>query len=243
MLRSMGGVGLVIALAACGPSQAPANSTDDAPLDEGTPSDSKPTADAPDGEAPATSDEPAAGGEESGATQESDHEELARHLIKKPGRSIGYSAQKKSFAVTRETVSGGTFTVEVVFTDDAGKQTEVVRICDPSECDEQLDDLAKKKIPDLAKRFEEQGYVAVRAVGWPSGGELDVGSMGLKLVLKDRRLSAEREGKPAKPLGTLPAKAGTLLAVFPIPDAELIGVYSAPDDSGANREFVAFKTK
>lgn len=240
--RDAGCVALLVT-AACGPGQAPADPTAEAtppePTDTSAPDGAEPTADSEvlSGEGPAEATAPA-------GPAETEQEELARYLIKLPGRRVAYSAQKKGFAVTRETVSGGTFTVDVVFTDEQGRSTEVVRICDPSECDEALDDLAKKKIPELAQRFSDQGYVSIRAVGWPSGrGELDVGSMGLKLILKDRRLTAEREGKPPKPIGTLPAKSPALLAIFPVPDAELIGVYAAPDESGANKEFVAFKTK
>jgi hypothetical protein len=189
--------------------------------------------------ADAPADDPAAGGQAETAEQE-----LARYLIKRPGRRVGYSSQKKSFAITRERVSADGFTVDVAFTDKNGKETDVVRICDPSECDEMLNELAKQKIPALADRFARDGYVAVRAVGWPSGrGELEVGSIDAKLVLEGRRLNALREGKPAANLGTLPASAPALLAIFAIPDDGLLGLYAAADENGANMEFLVFPVR
>lgn len=237
-------VASLLALAACGGATPPPDDSDDAigssdvasssgsDVIENEPGDGEDEA-APPPEVP----------EEPQGDTESALEELARYLIKRPGRRVAYSAQQERFAVTRETTSGGLFTIDISFVDESGREQKAIRICDPNECDEQLNDLAKKKIPELADQFDTEGYKSVRAIGWPTRNELKVSTLAMKLKLDKRRLTGTTEDGKKVTLGTLPHKAPYLHAIFPIPDEGLVGYYASADESGVNKVFGVFKIK
>lgn len=165
---------------------------------------------------------------------------LARDLVKRGGRKIGWSAQKKSFMVPRERRGSDGWSLDIVTTDDAGRQTAIERVCQPSECAEQFAELSKKAIPEITKKLEAGGYVALRAVGWPSGrDELEVSQLGMKLRYTGGRLEGVREGKPVARLGTVGRGEPKLLAIFVVPDSKLLAGFAAPDgDEGRTELFV-----
>lgn len=170
-------------------------------------------------------------------------ETLARDLVKSSGRRIGWSASKKRFVVPIEMRSDGGRGLDVRFYDDDGNQRENQRVCQPGECEERLNEIAKELIPKLAARFESEGYEAIGSVGWPSGREeIDVGSLELKLRYAKGKLSAVREKKPPVALrvgGGKGPKADALSAIYPVPAAKLVGAF-APGDKNA-QEFFVFK--
>ena len=82
-------------------------------------------------------------------------------------------------------------------------------------------------MPKLVGRLDSDGFVAVRAIGWPQGrDELDVSALNMKLKLAGGSLQGVREGKPPARLGAVKPK---LLAVFVVPDTKLLGVFTSPD--------------
>ncbi len=166
--------------------------------------------------------------------------------MKSGGRWIAYSANKKGFAypVTRRQAAG-TFGLEVRFVGEDAVARDVLSVCHPGECEERLDEIAKTFIPKLAARFDEQGYVGIRGIGWPSGGsELDVTSLNLKLKLIQGHLEGVHEGKPNvrfTQAGGKPLAVATLEALFVVPDKKLVGAFSKESgDSGAS-EFAVLK--
>jgi len=238
-------VASLLALVACGgatPSPSDADDADDvAGSDSGASPGPNDVVDSPTGDDEAAP--PPEVPDEASGDSETPLEELARNLIKRPGRRVAYSADQGMFAVTRETTSAGLFTIDIAFMDESGHEKKIIRICDPNECDEQLNELAKKKIPELADQFGTEGYKSVRAMGWPSRNELKVGTLGLKLKLDKRRLSGTTDDGKKVRLGTLPAKAPFLHALFVVPDKGLVGYYASADESGVNKVFGVFKVK
>jgi hypothetical protein len=189
---------------------------------------------APAGDAPA-------GGTASGGASESDasgSQALARDLIKAGGRFVGWSATKKSFVHPQQRRSGQSTSLDVVFTDEEGRAKDVMRICQIGECEEGLTELAKEAMPKLTSRLDGEGFVAVRAIGWPQGrDELDVSALGMKLKLAGGTLQGVREGKPVR-IGAVKPK---LLAVFVVPDAKLLGVVTSPDGEVWQQTFSVLK--
>jgi hypothetical protein len=94
-------------------------------------------------------------------------------------------------------------------------------------------------LPKLAARLEADEYTSVRATGWPSRDELELPSLGFKLRLDKGKLQAVREGKPAKSLGSV--KPAKLLAIYLVPDAKLVGLFSSEDGQEENQVFSALK--
>ncbi len=115
------------------------------------------------------------------------------------------------------------------FYDDDGAQREIQQVCQPGECEDRLDEIARDLIPKLAARLEKEGYEPVSAAGWPSGrDELPVGSLGGTLHYQKGRLSLTLDGKkaavPLRPAGGTGPRSDALEAVYPVPAAKLLGV-------------------
>lgn len=223
----------LVLLAACAstlPSQTPedAKSSPSAGPVAASSSDAAPTA-SPGATGPAASSSPS--------------EVLARDLIKAGGRRIGYSASKKRFLVPIEIRSEGGRGLDLRLFDSEGQPREIERVCQPGECEEHLDEIAKDLIPKLAARLEKEGYETVYSVGWPSGrDEIDVASLNARLRYEKGRLLTVREKKPAvslRALGGRAPKATSLSAVFPVPTEKLLGAFVA--EGAAIQEFFVFK--
>src|SRR5262245_31303216 len=169
-------------------------------------------------------------------SQTSESETLASDLLKRGGRRIGWSDTKKGFVHPMRRRTGQSASLDIVFTDEAGRNRDVMRVCQAGECDEHMAELVAQTTPKLSARLDAEGYVAIRAIGWPSGrDELDVDSLGMKLRSKGGRIEAIRQGKPAAALGTV--KPPRLLAVFPVPNAKLLGVVSSPEGDPDDETF------
>lgn len=226
---------VALVVAGCGPSaQSPEPATPPAP-----------TA-APDVKADAKADEPAPAdsaapsaqpaADAPPAAEEKDAMTLARDLLKSGGRRIGWSSTKKGFVIPQSKRSGSTASRDVVFTDDGGHQRDILRICQAGECEEQLAAKAKEALPKLVERLDAEGYVSVRAIGWPSGrDELEVSSLHMKLRLTGGRLEGVREGKPAARIGAV--RPPKLLAIYPVLDAKKLGVFSTEEGDDQNQTF------
>ncbi len=177
------------------------------------------------------------------AAEASPAEALARDLLKSGGRRIGWSAGKKRFVVPIEMRAGGGRGLDLRYYDDDGQQREIQRVCQPGECEQNLDELVKELIPKLAARLGSEGYEAVSAVGWPSGREeMDIESINLKLRFERGKLSAVREKKPATPLRSLGGrspKGDSLSALYPVPAQKLLGAFAQGDKVAY--EFYVFK--
>jgi predicted small lipoprotein YifL len=178
---------------------------------------------------------------EPAASSSSPAESLARDLVKSGGRRIGYSASKKRFVVPADMRTDGGRGLDLKFYDDEGAQREIQRVCQPGECEDRLDEIARELIPKLAARLEKEGYEPISASGWPSGrDELPIGALGGKLHYEKGRLSLTVDGKKAAtPLRTAGGKAprsDALQAVYPVPAAKLLGAVVEGD-----KEFYVFK--
>jgi hypothetical protein len=235
-MKTIGGVlcAAVVVFGACGGSPAPVEGPGASEHEAPAGSSTSAPADAAHPPAPAASAEPAASG-----GHESEAEALARDLIKMGGRRIGWSSSKKGFAHPQKRRSGESSSLDVVFTDQEGRPKDVMRICQAGECDEHLTELAKQAMPKLASRLEAEGYVGVRAIGWPQGhDDLDVGPLGMKLKLTGGTLQGSHEGKPAVRIGAVKPK---LMAIFVVPDTKLLGVITSPDGEVWNETFSVLK--
>lgn len=231
---------------ACGPAPeaaSPANATEPAPTAAASnePAPSAAAAEAPSAAPDAPSSKPAA---EAPAASES--ATLARDFVKSGGRRIAYSSTKKGFAYPITSRQGsGSFGLDIHFVGDDGSPRDTMRVCQPGDCEEKLDEIAKDFIPKLAARFDEQGYTAVRGIGWPSGrDELEVSSLSMKLKYARGALSVLREGKPAARLSQVGGKrldTPTLDAVFVIPGTKLLGVFASPAGDGNGADFYLLK--
>ena len=222
---------LLLLAPGCGSSgQPPAAAAGTSPTSEAAAS----PASSAEGAAPAPESSGAAA-EGSSTAPASEAESLARDLVKSGGRRIGYSSTKKGWVHPLTHRSGESSSLDIVFTDEEGRAKDTTRICQAGECDEHLEALAKQAIPKLAARLDSDGYTGVRALGWPSGrNELDVGALGMKLRLSGGKLEGVREGKPPVHIGTVKPK---LLAVFVVPDAKRLGVFTSPDGEPGNQVF------
>jgi hypothetical protein len=169
------------------------------------------------------------------AAESSPSDSLAHDLVKAGGRRIGWSASKKRFVVPVDLHADGGRGLDLRFYDDEGAQREILRVCQPGECEESLDEKAKELLPKLSARLGGEGYEPVSAVGWPSGrDEIEVGTLQAKLRQEKGRISLVRE-KKATPLRALGGRSpkGEITAVYPIPSAKMLGVLAG--------EFFVFK--
>jgi len=175
----------------------------------------------------------------------SDAATLARELAKSGGRRIGYSASKKAFAhpVERRVQNG--FSLEIQFTGEDGSPRDAMRICQPGECEDKLDEMLKVFLPKLTERLDREGFTTMRAIGWPGGGdELEVSSLGAKLHFEKGKLTKFGQGKPAAltKLGG-PRFDSAPEAVFVVPGGKLLAVFAKPsgDAKGLVQELHVFK--
>ncbi len=232
---------LLAPLPGCGPA-APAHAPDG---DASAKSDGKPDG-KPDAKPEATSEDsadpaPKADAPTAPSSASSPAESLARDLVKSGGRRIAYSASKKRFIVPVDMHTDGGRGLDLKFYDDEGAQREIQRVCQPGECEDRLDEIARELIPKLAARLEKEGFEAVNAAGWPSGrDELPVNALGGKLRYEKGRLSLTVEGKkaatPLRTSGGKTPRSDALQAVYPVPTAKLLGAVVEGD-----REFYVFK--
>lgn len=202
-------------LAACGPAT-PAQTPEaakDAPASEPAASASAEPAPAEAKAAPAAEPSPA--------------EALARDLVKTGGRRIGWSASKKRFVLPVDFRTDGGRGLDLRFYDDEGAQREILRICQPGECEERLDEIVKEMLPKIAGRLEKEGFEAVSSVGWPSGrDEVEVGALGARLRFEKGRISLVQEKKTIalRALGGgKGAKSEAPTALYPVPAAKIMG--------------------
>jgi hypothetical protein len=202
-------------LAACGPAT-PAQAPEPAKDSPAEPAKEASTAEpaAPEASKPAPA-----------AEASSPADSLARDLVKAGGRRIAFSASKKRFLVPVDQRAGDGRGLNLYLYDDEGGQREIVKVCQPGECEEHLDEIVKDLLPKLSARLQSEGFEAVSAVGWPEGrDEIDVATLQVRLKQDRGRLSLV-SGKKSTPLRTLGhAPAGTISAVYPIPSAKLLAV-------------------
>jgi hypothetical protein len=238
MLRSLPAFALALAsLTACGPSkepETPAGGEQTAADTAGGAGDAKPTETTGGDEAkPAggEGDKTAEAAPKEPAKAASEAETLARDLVKSGGRRIGWSATKKMFAVPNEKRTGESFSIEILFYGEDGNSRDPMRICQPGECEERLDEILKELLPKLTSKLEEGGYVTLRSIGWPEGrDELEVSSLGMKLKYDKGRLEGVKEGKPKVQFTVAGGRmdAAGLKAIFLPPDSKLVGVFATP---------------
>jgi hypothetical protein len=150
---------------------------------------------------------------------------LARDLVKAGGRRIAFSASKKRFFVPVDQRAGDGRGLNLYLYDDEGGQREIVKVCQPGECEERLDEIVKDLLPKLSARLSSEGFEPVSAVGWPSGrDEIDVATLQIRLHQDRGRLSVVN-GKKSTPLRALGhAPTGEISAVYPVPSAKLLAV-------------------
>ena len=146
------------------------------------------------------------------------------------GRRIAWSARKKRFIVPVDVQTESGRGLDLRFYDDEGQQRDILRVCQPGECEERLDDLVKSLAPKLTARLTEEGYEAIYSVGWPSGrDEIDVSAVGGRLRYQGGRLTLARAKKPPvslRSLGGRSPKTDELAAVYPVPEAKLLAVFA-----------------
>ena len=171
---------------------------------------------------------------------------LARELAKSGGRRIGYSASKKAFAHPVEHRIQNGFSLDIQFTGEDGSPRDAMRVCQPGECEDRLDEMLKAFLPKLTERLERDGFTSMRAIGWPGGGdELEVSSLGAKLHYDKGRLTRVVTGKPGAALTKLggPRFDSAPEAVFVVPGGKLLAVFAKPsgDAKGLVQELHVFK--
>jgi hypothetical protein len=159
------------------------------------------------------------------AGEPSPMETLARDLLKSGGRRIAWSASKKRFLVPMDQRADGGRGLNLYFYDDEGNQREILKVCQPGECEDRLDELAKELLPKLTARLSSEGFEAVSSVGWPSGrDEIEVGTLNAKLRQDKGRISIVRD-KKSTPLRAMGGKTkGEISAVYPVTSSKLMGV-------------------
>jgi hypothetical protein len=239
---------LLLLLAGCGsppPAEAPTTTTDAhaASVDPGASASLEAVAAAKPSGDPAPSSSTATAATEAPA---SDAATLARELAKSGGRRIGYSATKKAFASPVERRVQNGFSLDIQFTGEDGSPRDALRICQPGECEDKLDEMLKAFLPKLTERLDADGYTAIRALGWPGGSdELEVQSLGAKLHYAKGRLTKVIEGKPAVNLTKLggPRFDSAPEAIFVVPGGKLLAVLAKPsgDAKGLVQELHVFK--
>jgi hypothetical protein len=190
----------------------------------------------PAGEATAAADAP--------ASSSSASTDLARDLLKSGGRKIAYSATK-GFAFPIERRAGDQFSLDIYFFDLDGHQKDIMRVCQPGDCEEKLNELIKVILPKLASRLESDAYEAIRSIGWPVGrNELEVNSLQAKLRYAKGRLEVLREKKPAAALSQVGKRMDTpvVKAIFIVPGGKLLGVFGGQEgDEKGGQDFFIFK--
>lgn len=236
MLRSgtLAAALLLALIPGCGPPAEPAASPGAAESAAGSPGAASGEASGEAAAAPKAAPEPGKP-EGAGEAAPSEASVLARDLLKTGGRRIGYSASKKGFLYPLETRQKSGFSLDINALGEDGSPGDATRVCSVGECEEHLDELTKELLPKLASRLENEGYVSLRGIGWPTGrDELEVSSLGMKLHYKKGRLEGIREGKP--PVAFAPVgkrlDAQEPLAVFLVPDHKLLAVLAAPGGNG-----------
>jgi len=251
MVRSLAALTFVLALLpACGPAKEPEtpeggeNAAKEAAPAETKPAEETPAAEAkPEGETPAEAKAPERKPAEAKALSES--ESLAKEIIKGGGRRIGWSASKKLFVVPMEKRADSTGSLDIHFYGEDGQSRDPMRICQPGECEEHLDEKVAEVLPKLAAKLEEGGFVAIRSIGWPDNrDELDVSSLSMKLKWSKGKIEGVKEGEK-KPVaftavgGRLDISA--LKALYIVPDSKLLGVFGTPSKPGFVQTFHVVK--
>lgn len=252
MARTLVGALLTVAvLAGCGGSSSkdPATSADatqdavktDTPSDgEAKSSEGGETAEKTDSGSDAPAEKPKAP-----AKQESEFETLARDIVKSGGRRIGFSAAKKMFAVPSEKRTETNFGIDVMFHGEDGAGRDPMRICQPGECEEHMNEKLDELLPKLAQKLEADGYVNVRGIGWPDGrDELEVSSLGMKLKFRNGRIEGLKEGKPPVIFQTMGGRldVSEIKAIYIIADSKLMGLFGKPSrPSGVVQTFYVLK--
>jgi hypothetical protein len=149
---------------------------------------------------------------------------LARELLKSGGRRIAWSSSKKRFLVPVDARFENGRGLDLRLYDDEGNQRDIQRVCQPGECEEQLDEIVKGMIPKLAARLDGEGFEGVSSIGWPDGrDEIDVGTLGAKLRYERGGISIVRDGKATALRSGARLKAAPTV-VYPVPAAKLLGV-------------------
>ena len=253
MLRSLAALTFVLALApACGPAKDPVtpegggenaageNAAAEAkPEGETAAAEAKPEGEAPAGEAKAPERKPA----EAKALSES--ESLAKEIIKGGGRRIGWSASKKLFVVPMEKRTETTGSLDVYFYGEDGQSRDPMRVCQPGECEEHLDEKVAEVLPKLAQKLEEGGFVAIRSIGWPDNrDELDVSSLNMKLKWSKGRMEGVKEGDKKTVAFTAQggrADISALKAIYVVPESKLLGIFGTPSKPGFVQTFHVLK--
>jgi hypothetical protein len=234
---------LLLILASCGsppPVEAPTTPTS-APEASADPAASA----APEASAePASSAAPAAAAAPEAPASEA--ATLARELAKSGGRRIGYSATKKAFVHPVERRIQNGFSLDIQFTGEDGNPRDAMRICQPGECEDRLDEMLKAFLPKLTERLEREEFTTIRAIGWPGGGdELEVLSLSARLRYAKGKLTMVLEGKPAAALIKLGGARfdSAPEAVFVVPGGKLLAAFAKPsgDAKGLVQEFHVFK--
>ncbi len=234
---------LLLILASCGsppPAEAPTTPAA-APEASGDPAASAATEASAD---PASSAAPAAAAAPEAPASEA--ATLARELAKSGGRRIGYSATKKAFAHPVERRIQNGFSLDIQFTGEDGSPRDAMRVCQPGECEDRLDEMLKAFLPKLTERLERDEFTTIRAIGWPGGGdELEVQSLSAKLRYQKGKLTRVLEGKPAAALTKLGGARFDSVpeAVFVVPGGKLLAVFAKPsgDAKGLVQELHVFK--
>ncbi len=186
-------------LASCGsppPAEAPTTTPTAAP--EASP-DPAPSAAPETSASPAPSAAPAAAAAAPEAPA-SEAATLARELAKSGGRRIGYSASKKAFAHPVEHRIQNGFSLDIQFTGEDGSPRDAMRICQPGECEDKLDEMLKAFLPKLTERLESEGFTTMRAIGWPGGGdELEIQSLGPSSTTRRESSPRSSRASPRRP--------------------------------------------
>ena len=74
------------------------------------------------------------------------------------------------------------FSLDIQFTGEDGSPRDTLRVCQPGECEDRLDELLKSFLPTLTERLERDGFTPLRAIGWQGGSnELEVSTLSAKL--------------------------------------------------------------
>ncbi|MDC0748039.1 hypothetical protein [Polyangium mundeleinium] len=253
MVRTLAALTFVLALLpACGPAKEPetpeggdANAAKEAAPAETKPAEETPAAEAkPEGETPAAEAKaPERKPAEAKALSES--ESLAKEIIKGGGRRIGWSASKKLFVVPMEKRTESTGSLDIHFYGEDGQSRDPMRICQPGECEEHLDEKVAEVLPKLAAKLEEGGFVAIRSIGWPDNrDELDVSSLSMKLKWSKGKIEGVKEGeKKAVAFTAVGGKLdiSALKAIYIVPDSKLLGVFGTPSKPGFVQTFHVVK--
>ncbi|MDI3285870.1 hypothetical protein [Polyangium sp. 15x6] len=252
MVRSLAALTFALALLpACGPAQEPVTpegggesapkepaAEEKKPAEEAPAAEAKPEGEAPAAEAKAPERKPA----EAKALSES--ESLAKEIIKGGGRRIGWSASKKLFVVPMEKRTESTGSLDIHFYGEDGQSRDPMRVCQPGECEEHLDEKVAEVLPKLAQKLEEGQFVAIRSIGWPDNrDELDVSSLSMKLKWSKGKIEGVKEGQ--KPVAFTAAGGkldiSALKAIYVVPDSKLLGVFGTPSKPGFVQTFHVVK--